>query len=133
MGPSGRRGSGASRDRSAPGSQTAYRLDGRYRPIERYLAQLAGLLPAGAGDELVAEARRHLFDATESAVARGVPAEAAQRDAIRAFGPAPRIALAAWRACGLPGVRWAELRSRLLGRRPGNLGGSLGPGGEMTA
>lgn len=119
-----------------PGQPANYHLDGRYRYIERYLSQLARLAPGGDRDELVMEARRHLFDAMESAVSDGVPAETAQREAIRAFGPAPRIALAAWRARGLPGVRWAELRSRLLGRGQSGAGGAsgaIGTEGEMTA
>ncbi|HEX2032832.1 MAG TPA: hypothetical protein VHS99_01485 [Chloroflexota bacterium] len=76
------------------------------REIERYLRRLRRCLPRVCREEMVAEARRHLYDATRRAAAGGAGHQAAQRAALRAFGPAWRIALEAHRAYGTPPLTW---------------------------
>src|SRR5579871_7001600 len=57
-------------------------------PVERYLRRLNRWLPRQCRREMVAEARRHLYDATARAERNGLTGWAAQRAAVRAFGPA---------------------------------------------
>ncbi|MBV9281292.1 MAG: hypothetical protein JOZ41_14525 [Chloroflexi bacterium] len=73
--------------------------------IERYLRRLAWWAPPGSRGELVAEARRHLYDATRRAQDAGLSHAGAQRAAIEAFGPAWRIGLAERRAMASPSLR----------------------------
>ena len=61
--------------------------------IERYLRRLGHWAPRSGGADLVAEARRHLYEATCRLERAGVSHDAAQRRAIRDFGPAWRIGL----------------------------------------
>ena len=85
------------------------------RHVERYLSRLAWMLPQDCRDDVVAEAGRHLYDATELEVRRGRSPEEAQRAAVDAFGSALRLALAEW---SLRGLSWPEIRSRLAAQRP---------------
>jgi hypothetical protein len=62
--------------------------------VERYLRRLARWAPRKSRHDLVMEASRHLYEATCRAEEDGLTHEAAQRAAIRAFGPAWRIGLA---------------------------------------
>jgi hypothetical protein len=61
--------------------------------VERYLRRLARWTPRKSRHDLVMEASRHLYEATRCAEEEGLTHEAAQRAAIRAFGPAWRIGL----------------------------------------
>ena len=61
--------------------------------VERYLRRLARWAPRKSRHDLVMEASRHLYEATRRAEEKGLPHEAAQRAALRAFGPAWRIGL----------------------------------------
>ena len=61
--------------------------------VERYLRRLARWAPRRSRHDLVMEASRHLYEATRRAEEEGLMHEAAQRAAIRAFGPAWRIGL----------------------------------------
>lgn len=63
--------------------------------VGRYLRRLSRWVPRACRDELVMEAARHLYDATRRAEGEGLPRAMAQQAAIRAFGPAWRIGLAA--------------------------------------
>ena len=62
-------------------------------PVERYLDEmfdrLAGTGPAGR--RLLAEAESHLFAAAEEGRARGLDAEAAEREAVGRFGTVPAV------------------------------------------
>ncbi len=72
--------------------------DGKPRPldyVDRYLRRLSRWAPRACRHDLVAEASRHLYDATARAEAIGLPHDAAQRAAVATFGPAWRIGLAA--------------------------------------
>jgi hypothetical protein len=82
-------------------------------PVEAYTRRLAWWLPRCARQELLAEARRHLYDATARAERAGLDHCAAQRAAVRAFGPAWRVGLAAHRAYDsrlLAAVEWPLAR-----------------------
>ena len=72
------------------------RCHDRCRPdhVERYLRRLARWAPRKSRHDLVMEASRHLYEATRRGEEAGLTPEAAQRAAIRAFGPAWRIGLA---------------------------------------
>jgi hypothetical protein len=61
--------------------------------VERYLRRLARWAPRKSRHDLVMEASRHLYEATCRAEEKGLTREAAQRAAVRAFGPAWRIGL----------------------------------------
>ena len=61
--------------------------------VERYLRRLARWAPRKSRHDLVMEASRHLYEATRRAEEGGLPHEAAQCAAVRAFGPAWRIGL----------------------------------------
>ena len=61
--------------------------------VERYLRRLARWAPRKSRHDLVMEASRHLYEATRRAEEAGLTHEAAQRAAVRAFGPAWRIGL----------------------------------------
>jgi len=63
--------------------------------IERYLRRLSCWAPRGSRHDLVMEAERHLYEATCRAEDEGLSPELAQRSAVRAFGSAWRIGLAA--------------------------------------
>mgnify|MGYP001399086335 CR=1 FL=1 len=63
------------------------------RDVERYLTRLGRWSARRERDDLVAEARRHLFDAAERGFRAGLPRDAAVRVAIRSFGPAWRIGM----------------------------------------
>ncbi len=65
-----------------------------YARVEAYLKGLADALAArGAGDpRAIEEARAHLLDAVEAALARGLSQDSAEREAIAAFGAAHLIA-----------------------------------------
>lgn len=72
--------------------------DGTPRPpdhVDRYLRRLSRWAPRACRHDLVAEASRHLYDATARAEAAGLPRDAARRAAVAAFGPAWRIGLSA--------------------------------------
>jgi hypothetical protein len=77
--------------------------------IETYLARLAAeLRKRGLTDpRILEEARGHLMDATERAVGRGLPRDAAERDAVARFG-APDVI-----AANFAGSRH-RVRSRVL-------------------
>jgi len=72
----------------------------RSDPIERYPRWLGWWSPRVARAELVAEARRRLYDAARRAERDGHDQRTAQRAAIRAFGPAWQVGLAAHRVHG---------------------------------
>ena len=83
-------------------------------PIEQYLDELVGALngrPARELRALLAEAEAHLHDDADAAVARGVPREQAEQEAVARFGPATELA-AAERA--LDGGRFADLVRQLV-------------------
>ena len=66
-------------------------------PIEQYLDELVRALAARPPRELRAllvEAEAHLYDTADAAVARGVPREQAERDAVARFGSAADLAAA---------------------------------------
>ena len=104
--------------------------------VERYLRRLARWAPGKSRHDLVMEASRHLYEATRRAEEEGLRHGAAQRAAIRAFGPAWRIGLSErglfdhpflaaldratvmlrTRVCGLRRLRVARVICR--GRRP---------------
>lgn len=63
--------------------------------VARYLRRLSRWAPRGSRHDLVMEAERHLYEATRRAEDDGLSHEMAQRAAVRAFGPAWRIGLAA--------------------------------------
>jgi len=97
--------------------------------VERYLRRLSLWAPRASRHDLLAEAERHLYEATRRAERDGLTHGLAQR----AFGPAWRVGLAAWglddhpllvaarRAIGRPvrGVRRLRPPRRMrVGRRP---------------
>jgi len=98
--------------------------------IEPYLRKLRRWAPASYRDDLVAEARRHLYDATYRHQQRGMSRYEAQRAAVRAFGPAWRIGLAARQAEGSAWASWllrlGRLHPRPVPRLP-PLPGARGP------
>lgn len=62
--------------------------------IERYLAELAKRL-AGAGEpgmRVLTETKAHLYAAADGAMARGVPQDQAEHEAVTRFGPPALIA-----------------------------------------
>jgi len=63
--------------------------------VERYLRRLSLWVPRASRHDLVMEAERHLYEATRRAERDGLTHEVAQRAALRAFGPAWRVGLAA--------------------------------------
>ncbi len=63
--------------------------------VERYLRRLSRWAPRGSRHDLVMEVERHLYEATRRAEDKGLSHELAQRAAVRAFGSAWRIGLAA--------------------------------------
>ena len=66
-------------------------------PIEQYLDDLVHALAGRPARELrtfLAEAEAHLHDDADAAIARGVPREQAERDAVARFGPAAELAAA---------------------------------------
>ena len=87
-------------------------------PTAAYLRRLAFWLPRCARGEVVAEARRHLFDAALHAQARGLDPIDAQRQAIQAFGPAWRVGLAMRRAYGSPALALLDGLRYRFGWRP---------------
>ncbi len=78
-----------------------------HRLIDAYLTELDGALqlPRARRRRVLAEAADHLLCATERRVEAGEAADAAQRGAIDAFGPAPVVALAHERAAALDAAR----------------------------
>ncbi len=69
-------------------------------PVELYPRWLGWWSGRAARAALVAEARRRLYDATHRAEQDGADQRAAQHAAIRAFGPAWQVGLAAHRVHG---------------------------------
>lgn len=71
--------------------------------VERYLRRLRRWAPRAGRDDLVREARRHLYEAICRRERAGLSRDAAQRRAIQDFGPAWRIGLAerGWEAPSL--------------------------------
>ena len=71
------------------------RRRGRADPIERYLRRLSFWAPRRSRHDLLIEAERHLYDTTRRGEELGLSRREAQLCALRAFGPAWRIGLAA--------------------------------------
>jgi hypothetical protein len=110
-------------------SRLRRRRRGRADPVERYLRRLSYWAPRRCRHDLLLEAERHLYDMTRHGEELGLSRREAQICALRAFGPAWRVGLAArgldpgawygWTATGqetLAGI--ARRLSRLLRRRP---------------
>jgi hypothetical protein len=82
----------------------------RGEPVEAYLDDLVRAMAGRRPRDLravLAEAEAHLYDDVEAAVARGVPREQAELEAVARFGPAADIA-AAERARRVP-TTWATV------------------------
>jgi len=98
--------------------------DGKPRPpdhVDRYLRRLSRWAPRACRHDLVAEASRHLYEATQRAEAAGLPRDAAQRAAVAAFGPAWRIGLSARGLDEHPLLLTLHHAAASVGRRVGNL------------
>ncbi len=91
---------------------------GRADPIERYLRRLSFWAPRHCRRDLLLEAERHLYDTTRRGEELGLSRRDAQLCALRAFGPAWRIGLAARGLDNGGWARWAEMGpATLMGLR----------------
>ena len=86
-------------------------------PVKRYLRRLSRWAPRDSRHDLVMEAERHLYEATRRGEGEGLPHELAQQTAVRAFGPAWRIGLAARRLDDHPLFVLVRRVAATLGRR----------------